>query len=97
MEKLDLEQGRWVPVESMLSRRSTLGVAVLDGCLYAVGGFDGTNGLDTVEKYNLGKSLETLPRQYTCVCLVSYPVMCHPVRNGLVNKVESFGSIPPKW
>ena len=63
VEKLDLEQGRWVPVESMLSRRSTLGVAVLDGCLYAVGGFDGTNGLDTVEKYNLGKDLETLPRQ----------------------------------
>ena len=61
VEQLDLEQGRWVPVESMLSRRSTLGVAVLDGCLYAVGGFDGTNGLDTVEKYILGKSVETLP------------------------------------
>ena len=51
-----------MPVESMLSRRSTLGVAVLNGCLYAVGGFDGTNGLDTV-MYNLGKDLEALPRQ----------------------------------
>ena len=63
VEQLDLEQGHWVPVESMLSRRSTLGVAVLDGCLYAVGGFDGTNGLDTVEKYNLGKTVETLRAQ----------------------------------
>ena len=41
----------------MLSRRSTLGVAVLYNELYAVGGFDGTNGLDTVEKYNPSKSL----------------------------------------
>ena len=38
----------------MLSRRSTLGVGVLNGELYAVGGFDGTNGLDSVEKYNPG-------------------------------------------
>ena len=44
----------WVPVEPMLSRRSTLGVGVLNGELYAVGGFDGNNGLDSVEKYNPG-------------------------------------------
>ncbi len=41
-------------METMLSRRSTLGVAVLGGELYAVGGFDGTNGLDSVEKYSAG-------------------------------------------
>ena len=52
VEYLDLEQGKWVAVENMLSRRSTLGVAVFNGELYAVGGFDGTTGLDTVEKYN---------------------------------------------
>lgn len=52
VERLDLEQGRWVPVEHMLSRRSTLGVGVLNGQLYAVGGFDGTNGLDTIERYS---------------------------------------------
>lgn len=55
MERLDLEKSGWVPVEPMQSRRSTLGVAVLEDELYAVGGFDGTNGLDTVEKYNPGK------------------------------------------
>lgn len=54
VERLDLETDTWIPVESMLSRRSTLGVAVLKGELYAVGGFDGNNGLDTVEKYNPG-------------------------------------------
>ena len=44
----------------MLSRRSTLGVGVLNGELYAVGGFDGNNGLDSVEKYNPGENLLSL-------------------------------------
>jgi kelch-like protein 2/3 len=52
VEQLDLNRVCWVPVEAMLSRRSTLGVGVLNGELYAVGGFDGNNGLDSVEKYN---------------------------------------------
>ena len=59
VEYLDSEQGKWLAVENMLSRRSTLGVAVFNGELYAVGGFDGTTGLDTVERYNPGM---------VCVC-----------------------------
>ena len=51
MEKLDLDRGVWAPVGNMLVRRSTLGVAVLGDKLYAVGGFDGTNGLETVERF----------------------------------------------
>ena len=39
----------------MLSRRSTLGVAILNGQLYAVGGFDGTSGLEAVERYDPSK------------------------------------------
>ena len=35
----------------MEARRSTLGAAVLNGKLYAVGGFDGSTGLDTAEVY----------------------------------------------
>ena len=54
VEQLDLNRVCWVPVEPMLSRRSTLGVGVLNGELYAVGGFDGNNGLDSAEKYNPG-------------------------------------------
>ena len=57
VEQLDLSRVCWVPVEPMLSRRSTLGVGVLNGELYAVGGFDGNNGLDSVEKYNPGKHI----------------------------------------
>ena len=54
VEQLDLNRVCWVPVEPMISRRSTLGVGVLNGELYAVGGFDGNNGLDSAEKYNPG-------------------------------------------
>ena len=36
----------------MEARRSTLGVAVLNNCIYAVGGFDGSTGLSSAEKYD---------------------------------------------
>ena len=36
----------------MNERRSSLGVAVLDGMLYAVGGYNGQETLRTVEKYD---------------------------------------------
>uniref|UniRef100_A0A8C8ZNF4 Kelch like family member 17 n=1 Tax=Prolemur simus TaxID=1328070 RepID=A0A8C8ZNF4_PROSS len=40
----------WTPVASMLSRRSSAGVAVLEGTLYVAGGNDGTSCLNS--KYN---------------------------------------------
>jgi hypothetical protein len=36
-------------IASMEARRSTLGVAVLNDYIYAVGGFDGSAGLNTAE------------------------------------------------
>lgn len=36
----------------MEARRSTLGVAVLNQCIYAVGGFDGSTGLNSAECYD---------------------------------------------
>lgn len=36
----------------MEARRSTLGVAVLGNCIYAVGGFDGSTGLNTAEMFD---------------------------------------------
>ena len=37
----------------MEARRSTLGVAVLNDCIYAVGGFDGSTGLNSAEVLDL--------------------------------------------
>ncbi|CAJ0962263.1 unnamed protein product [Ranitomeya imitator] len=42
----------WTPIANMLSRRSSAGVAVLEGMLYVAGGNDGTSCLNSVERYN---------------------------------------------
>lgn len=39
-------------IANMLSRRSSAGVAVLEGMLYVAGGNDGTSCLNSVERFN---------------------------------------------
>ena len=46
----------------MEARRSTLGVAVLNDHIYAVGGFDGSTGLNTAEVLDLSS---IVPAQHT--------------------------------
>lgn len=43
---------RWNPIVAMTSRRSGVGLAVVNSQLYAVGGFDGTAYLKTIEVYD---------------------------------------------
>nr|CAI5830282.1 unnamed protein product [Callosobruchus analis] len=50
MECLDLETGTWTQLAPMNTHRHGLGVAVLGGTLYAVGGHDGWSYLNTVER-----------------------------------------------
>lgn len=45
------ERDEWHLVSPMLTRRIGVGVAVLNRLLYAVGGFDGTNRLNSAECY----------------------------------------------
>lgn len=40
----DSVKDQWTSIASMQERRSTLGAAVLNDLLYAVGGFDGSTG-----------------------------------------------------
>ena len=48
-----LEQSNaWTAIANMLSRRSSAGVAVLEGMLYVAGGNDGTSCLNSVERFN---------------------------------------------
>lgn len=42
----------WLEVASMLVPRSELGLAMLDGFVYAVGGWEGSYRLDSVERYD---------------------------------------------
>ena len=56
VEAYDIRQDTWQIIASMNIRRSTLGAAMLSGLIYAVGGFDGSVGLDSVERYNPGRT-----------------------------------------
>ncbi|NXC20048.1 KLH28 protein, partial [Corythaeola cristata] len=51
VECWDPDTNTWTSLERMFEGRSTLGVAVLAGELYALGGYDGQSYLRTVEKY----------------------------------------------
>ncbi|KAG8573996.1 hypothetical protein GDO81_008993 [Engystomops pustulosus] len=49
--RYDPEKDEWQIVAPMKTRRIGVGVAVLNRLLYAVGGFDGTNRLNSAECY----------------------------------------------
>lgn len=57
MESLDLETSTWTQLSPMNTHRHGLGVAVLGGPIYAVGGHDGWSYLNTVERYMLHSHL----------------------------------------
>ena len=46
-----MESDTWRLVAEMNVKRGGVGLAVLDNCLYAVGGNDGSSSLDSCEKY----------------------------------------------
>ncbi|BFZ23237.1 hypothetical protein BsWGS_26276 [Bradybaena similaris] len=52
VERFDPLTVQWAPGEPMSTMRSRVGVAVLKGLLYAIGGYNGMERLDTVEMYD---------------------------------------------
>ena len=52
VERYNPEANEWSKVVSMKSRRSGVGLAVVNGLLMAIGGFDGSNYLKTIETYD---------------------------------------------
>lgn len=53
----DAVKDQWTSIASMQERRSTLGAAVLNDLLYAVGGFDGSTGKTLKCHHRLFKNL----------------------------------------
>ncbi|XP_060870881.1 ring canal kelch homolog [Metopolophium dirhodum] len=47
------QSSTWAPIVDMLVSRNRLGVGVLDNCIYAVGGHDGTSALNSVEVFDI--------------------------------------------
>lgn len=52
VEVFDPIANRWEKCQPMTTARSRVGVAVVNGLLYAIGGYDGQLRLSTVEVYN---------------------------------------------
>lgn len=52
VECYDLEEGKWYNAGEMLTRRCRAGLAVVEGRVYAVGGFNGTLRVRTVDAYD---------------------------------------------
>lgn len=52
VECYDPKLDKWETLNPMLTHRHGLGVAVLSGPIYAVGGHDGWSYLNTVERYS---------------------------------------------
>lgn len=68
MECLDLEAGTWAQLSPMNTHRHGLGVAVLGGPLYAVGGHDGWSYLNTVERY-VPSSIQYIKNKVHCMMI----------------------------
>ena len=52
MERYDPVTDKWTEVTPMLTKRCRLGVATLNGKLYACGGYDGYTFLQSAEVYD---------------------------------------------
>lgn len=52
VECYDPSLDKWTPVSEMSEYRVGVGVGVLDGVMYAIGGFNGFEMLKSVEIYN---------------------------------------------
>ncbi|XP_060581169.1 kelch-like protein 3 [Ruditapes philippinarum] len=52
MWRFDQNLDTWMEMVPMNMARSELGMAMLDGHVYAIGGWDGSSRLDSVERYN---------------------------------------------
>eukprot|EP00808_Paulinella_micropora_P011594 g35494.t1 len=48
----DIRNNTWEMVAPMNCKRHGCSAVVLDGLLYAIGGFNGSEALDTVERYD---------------------------------------------
>ncbi|XP_003248840.2 ring canal kelch homolog [Acyrthosiphon pisum] len=60
MLDVSLQLPSWVPMADLVVKRKQLGVGVLDDCIYAVGGGDYNNPLNSVEVFDVSIQKWTL-------------------------------------
>jgi len=99
-------EGTWVQVASMPTARLYLAVGVINGIVYAVGGWNFRNVLATVEAYNPLTNVWTeetpmpTPRQWLCVRTVNgilYAIGGADAGGFAVDNVEAYNPATNSW
>ncbi|KFU88993.1 Kelch-like 18, partial [Chaetura pelagica] len=105
VEVFDPIANRWEKCQPMGTARSRVGVAVLNGLLYAIGGYDGQLRLSTVEVYNPEldswskvESMNSKRSAMGTVVLDGQIYVCGGYDgNSSLNSVESYSPETNKW
>ncbi|XP_027763563.1 kelch-like protein 18 isoform X1 [Empidonax traillii] len=105
VEVFDPIANRWEKCQPMTTARSRVGVAVLNGLLYAIGGYDGQLRLSTVEVYNPEtdswskvESMNSKRSAMGTVVLDGQIYVCGGYDgNSSLNSVESYSPETNKW
>ncbi|NXP58081.1 KLH18 protein, partial [Chloropsis cyanopogon] len=105
VEVFDPIANRWEKCQPMATARSRVGVAVLNGLLYAIGGYDGQLRLSTVEVYNPDtdswskvESMNSKRSAMGTVVLDGQIYVCGGYDgNSSLNSVESYSPETNKW
>jgi hypothetical protein len=67
--KYDQKLDTWLQLSDMLTPRSELGLALIDGYIYACGGSNGDVRLNSIERYSIADN------KWTSVCLKKNKIM----------------------
>uniref|UniRef100_A0A8C3DK80 Kelch like family member 18 n=1 Tax=Corvus moneduloides TaxID=1196302 RepID=A0A8C3DK80_CORMO len=105
VEVFDPIANRWEKCQPMATARSRVGVAVVNGLLYAIGGYDGQLRLSTVEVYNPDtdswskvESMNSKRSAMGTVVLDGQIYVCGGYDgNSSLNSVESYSPETNKW
>lgn len=104
-ECYDPRMDRWCMVSPMWTKRARVGVGVVDGKIYAVGGYDGSTDLATVEAYcpqnNTWSVIASMGTRRSCLGVGVINGLIYAVGGydgaSCLNSVERFDHLTSQW
>lgn len=105
-EMYDPNLKRWIELEPMAQKRCGVGLTTLGNSIYAVGGHDGTNYLNTIERYDIEqaswfKDVAPMSHVRTSGCVISLNDKIYAiggqVSTGAIDQVEMYDPGTNTW
>jgi len=105
VRKFDIELSSWTNAASLVTKRSKMSVVACNGHVYAMGGFDGTSTLNSVECYsptnNRWKFVAPMITHRRCTCAVSSDKFVYIIggHDGaqILNTIERYDAETDMW